>query len=188
MNDEERKIDYKRAANELWRWELAGKDLFRAATYLKKINRAKSKNLIKNQKNGNLPQNHLPCDFGVDEQEHYLQGKCLEVYIKSAYIKCKKLMTETDKKGKLKLKWVTHKLNVLCDNINFQRNEAEKETLDRLTRAIEFWGTYPIPSKCSEWRPDFNDKTGIQPVYVWSKIDDKNFTKVLKRIKLIKEK
>ena len=180
MNNKERKTDYERSANEIWRWIIAGNGLLEAANYLQKAHDRGYKKMMKGIKDGTLPEKRLPSNFGFDQQVHYLQGKCLEVYLKAARIKYGEKLT--DGNGNLEKMSKTHKLNNLCDNINFKRSKSEKETLDKLTDAVEFWGTYPVPINYLKWRPDSPGITGIQPIYSWREIDNKNFSNILLEI------
>ena len=176
MNNEDRKNDYIKAANEFWRWELAGNSLLKAASYLQKIHNKQSEKMMDRINNGCM---YIPYVSGVDQQAHYLQGKCLEVYFKGMYLKAGNSIV--DGNGLFLLKG--HNLKEVCKIINFNINESEEKTLDKFTEAVIFWGTYPVPLSYLKWRPDHGNIVGLQPIYVWGKNDDKNFSRIISRIK-----
>jgi len=80
MNEDERKSDYEKSANEDWRWIVAAHDLAKAAAYLDKLHQNAVEKMY--GESGTVPEG-----FGMDRQACYFKGKCLELYLKALYIR-----------------------------------------------------------------------------------------------------
>lgn len=175
MKDQERLIDFERSANECWRWIQAADHLEYAAQSLYGLHKAASTKMKL------IKEGSVPAGFFMLSQTCYFKGKCLELHLKSLYIKSGKPITN----GKGDLMKKTHNLNQLCIVVNFPVSQEEKNTLEKLTDAVEFWGTYPVPLKYKKWRKDTPRVEGLQPIYSWGPIDDENFSRLLSRLKLL---
>jgi hypothetical protein len=121
-----------------------------------------------------------PRGFFADHQARYLEGKCIELYLKSLLIKSGAVISEN---GKMVRKLQTDKLIPLCGKLGFEVSDSEKQTLDKLTDAVEFWGTYPIPTMFEKWRPNIRGVEGLPPIYWWSPADTSNYTNVVQRLR-----
>lgn len=150
MNDEERKKDFEKCANEYERWKKQGNILRTAAVVLENCY-----NQNKNKKN---------FESEILTPLIYLKAKSLELYLKALYIKQGNPVT---KDGILTFggKSKTHDLLSLMELVGLGYNEEQKIKLLKLTNAIEFWGTYPVPLNSNNWKKGFEEK---ELVYEWN--------------------
>jgi hypothetical protein len=146
--DYDSKADYEKSAHKPWRLQSAAEDLFEAADHLSKFHGNAMRD-IHEKKEGAVAV-PVPPGFNIDSQAHYLQGKCIELYLKCLLVILDARMTEN---GKLLKEMQRHALISLCEKAGFNISVSEKGTLEKLTGAITFWGTYPIPTHFKKWRP-----------------------------------
>lgn len=172
MDNKTRELDYEESANEYWRWVLAAEDLLIAANILEK----KYKNALQSIRSTQVDK--MPLETQVLAPMIYIKAKSLELFLKALYIKQGKRVT---KNGIFTYK--LHNLVRLCQNTGISLGNAQKKLLEKMTGCITFWGTYPVPLECSEWRPDTDGIVGLQPIYSWGLSDDTTFEEVLKQIR-----
>ncbi len=174
MNDKERKSDYIKSANEYSRWKHKGDQLLLASNELYYLwNGARDE--IKIKKEGIVPAN-----YEIFEPMMYLRVMALENYVKGLYIKRGKLIVNTsDAKFKLK----SHDLDQLFIESDVAISLEEKNFLEKLTNAGEYWTRYPVPLKYKDWRPQTSFITGVQPLYSWSEDEERFFEILLDRVK-----
>lgn len=177
MIDYDRKADYEKSAHEPWRWQLAAENLFEAADHLYRLHENAMQEVQENKGGVSIP---VPPGFNIDSQEHYLQGKCIEVYLKCLLVSLGNRVTES---GKLLAEMRKHALISLCEKAGFNINASEKGTLEKLTEAITFWGTYPIPTHFTRWRPKVEGMQGVMPVWVWGPKDAGNYLNMVHRLR-----
>lgn len=174
MTDEERKDDYAKSARQPWRWYFAAENLFNAAAVLRS-NYDNAVREIEKQKGG-----RAPAGFYIDHQAHYLEGKSIELYVKCLLIK---FGAEVTNGGRLTRKMNSHDLRSFCQMAQLDVTESESETLRKLTEAITFWGTYPIPTKVESWRREVPGISGIPPIWFWAPGDTDNYTRIVRRLR-----
>lgn len=150
MNDEDRKKDFEKCASEYERWKKQGNILRAAAVVLENCyNNNKDKN--------NFESEILPPLI-------YLKAKSLELYLKALYIKNGNPVVND---GNLTFGGInkTHNLLSLMELVGLGYDEEQKLKLLKLTNAIEFWGTYPVPLNWNNWKRDLED---TELVYEWN--------------------
>jgi hypothetical protein len=59
----------------------------------------------------------------------------------------------------------------------------ESATLEKLTQAVTFWGTYPIPTNVSSWRPEVAGIEGVPPLWFWTAGDAENYAGLVSRLR-----
>lgn len=175
MDDEFRKRDYETSAKEFWRWRDAGDDLLIASKILEESYEKAMEEVRKSEPG------KFPLSAQVLPQFIYFKAKSLELYLKSLYIKQGNEPTEN---GKLTSELKSHNLLELCNKTNFQ-HEKSVSLLNKLTNAIVYWGTYPIPLSWEYWRPNQKliDITGIQPLYIWAENENQKVNLLLDRLR-----
>lgn len=174
MDDSKRKADYKKSANEYWRWKDAGNNLLIAANILQdNYNRGQKK--IKKAKQG-----LLPLSMYVLSQIIYFKAKSLELYLKALYIK--RGNPATDNNGNLVSFLNSHKLLDLSQATGELLDEEHKLLLVKLTEAIIYWGTYPVPLNHRYWRPNVAGVSGIMPIYTWNGNENQNLDIILTQV------
>ncbi|MEK7649986.1 MAG: hypothetical protein AAB367_03475 [Patescibacteria group bacterium] len=174
MENQERLQDYELSANQWQRWLFSAESVLKASYFLQKIHDEAFEKIKSAGPGGGT----APHGFGLDQQSRYFKGKSLELYLKCLFIKSGKLITNG--RGTLTLK--THNLVDLASKVSFKLSLEETNTLNKLSDAVTFWGTYPVPLKHKKWRQNVPGMGGIQPVYVWSEADENNFSAVLERV------
>ncbi|MGO9768345.1 MAG: hypothetical protein ACLPSW_02110, partial [Roseiarcus sp.] len=174
MTDDDRKADYEKSAHDPLRWRMAAENLFEAAAHLLLVHENAMREIIE-KKAG-----EVPPGFYMDHQAHYFEGKCIELYVKCLLINSGTIVT---KDGKMVGDIKTHKLIDLCQKAGFQTSTSETETLEKLTEAIMFWGTYPIPTSFKKWRPNRKGIGGVPAIWFWSSVDMDNYINVVRRLK-----
>lgn len=171
MDDLTRKSDYKKSANEFWRWKDAGDNLYISAIILEQHYQDAM---------GEVKKATLPLAGQILSQIIYLKAESLELYLKALFIKQGNLAT---KNGELTKSLDSHNLSRLCELTNTPFNNHQKVLLNKLTDAISHWGRYPVPKEWTKWRPTIKEIVGIQPIYTWLDRDDEVLENLLLKIK-----
>jgi len=150
MNDKDRKEDFEKCANEYERWKKQG-NILRAAAVV-----------LENCYNHNKDKKNFESE--ILTPLIYLKAKSLELYLKAFYIKQGNPVT---KNGFLIFgsENKTHNLLFLMELVGLGYDEEQKIKLLKLTNAIEFWGTYPVPLNWNNWKRDLE---GTELVYEWN--------------------
>jgi len=177
MDEDERLADYEQNAKEPRRWKIAAEGCFFAAVYLTKGQESILSKCAKK------PSEYIFYSSSVllDQQGHYLQGKCIELYVKCILIKSGVVQCVT-KGGKLSKELQSHDLLKLFDKAHFSTTDSEKVTIRKLTEAVIFWGTYPVPVRVESWRPNVDGIEGFMPVWHWSPSDTENYFGLVSRL------
>jgi len=176
MTDEERRTDYERSAHQPWRWKSAADNLFEAAAHLRCLHEKAMSEVTEQRAGGAVPQG-----FFMDQQAHYFEGKCIELYLKCLLIKSG---AQVAKNGEMTRGMMSHDLLKFCRNARFDVTASECETLRKLTESVTFWGTYPIPTKVRSWRPEVAGMAGVLlPIWFWTPGDTENYIEVVSRLR-----
>ncbi len=175
MDASARKIDYEESANEYWRWKDAGDNLLIAANILE-ANYNKSIEEVKKTVRGKLP-----LSVQILSQWIYFKAKSLELYTKALYIKQGNFAT--DGKGSLNKILITHDLFTLGQKTKIVLSKKRILLLNKLTDAVKYWGTYPVPLSYKKWRPNMDEITGIQPIFSWSQHENKTLEAIIFEIR-----
>ena len=175
MDDIARKKDYEESANEYWRWKDAGDNLLIAANILEGNYKKSIEEANKTVKG------KLPLSAQILSQWIYFKAKSLELYLKALYIK--QGAFATDCKGNLSKILITHNLFTLGNKTKIALSEEQISLLNKLTDAVKYWGTYPIPLFYKKWRPDVDGITGIQPIFIWSQHENKILEEIIFEIR-----
>ena len=122
----------------------------------------------------------IPVGFNVNSHAHYFQGKCVELFLKCLLVASGTIVTRN---GALIPEINTHDLLLLCEKAQFNTTSLEKATLEKLTEAITFWGTYPIPTNFTKWRREVNGMEGIPPVWFWTPADTNHYLNLVGRLR-----
>ena len=174
MTDQERQTDYETNAQQPWRWHSAADNLFEAAAHLYRVHGNAIRDITTSGGGG------VPSGFFMDHQAHYLEGKCIELYVKCLLVKSGTRVTED---GKVMRDIATHDLLTFCHKAGSHTTASEDATLGKLTEAIKFWGTYPIPINVKSWRPEIAGIEGVPPIRFWNPIDTTNYTHLVDRVR-----
>jgi hypothetical protein len=76
----------------------------------------------------------------------------------------------------------SHDLRKFCRKAHFEVTESESETLRKLTDAVTYWGTYPIPTHVKSWRPKVAGVDGIGALWFWTPGDTENYTQLISKL------
>lgn len=175
MTDEERQADYEKSASQLWRWHSAAENLREAAAYLRSVHDNAMKEIAESKGGSGAPEG-----FYMEPPAHYLEGKCIELYLKCLLIK---LGTKVTQDGAMTPKMKSHDLRKFCRKAGFDVSLSECQTLRKLTEAVTFWGTYPIPLHFDRWRPKAVGIEGaLPPIWFWTQEDTENYTQIVSRL------
>lgn len=189
MNDDERKIDYEKSANDYKRWLYVAEDLCLAANYLEKVHEEGIQELNKLNNGSDIEVlekiSKISAGSSIFAPMQYVRAKSLEVYFKALHLKRGNKIT--DGKGSLLNIYKQHGLYRLCCEYVVVSKD-EKVLLDKFTEAMIFWGTYPVPTNYSKWRRDVDGVTGLQPIYTWHIQDDIIYKGLIDKIKIILDK
>lgn len=165
MNDQERKADFERAAQEFWRWEMTGEDLLQASDHLypKYLSAIES---MREQVTGTMPQeaNFLTSIL-------FLRAIGLENLLKGLYVKKGNSVTN----GNGSLNFHGHNLTQLCADLSI----PVTDTIEKLSQSIYSWGRYPLPMNYRYWRKEVPGFTGVPPIFTWTSEDQTEYKEVL---------
>ena len=177
LTDKERLADYERSAAEPWRWHSAADKAFEAAANLRCIHE-KAMSEIRGRPTGVV--GAVPEGFYMDQCAHYFEGKCIELYLKCLLIQSGTKVTQD---GKMTREMKSHDLREFCRKAGLRVTESENETLRKLTEAVTYWGTYPIPTRVESWRPKVAGIEGVGVLWSWTPGDTKNYIQLVSRLR-----
>lgn len=173
MDDEQRKADYERAANDSWSWILIGERLVIGAEYLHD-EYENARDQMRKKSSGTLPPGAEMLAAMI-----FMRAISLENLLKALCVKLG--ISATNGAGHLTLKG--HDLVMLSNMAQVTLNNEKNAVLEKLSEAIISWGRYPVPTSYKTWRPDIAGITGMQPVFSWSTVDEALYLEILNEIR-----